>query len=71
MIRSVWSPRIDADDFARIGAHVDDGSLTLGELLQRITDHIPNHVRAIEEKRRALNVDSARMPLHLAGVGIR
>jgi hypothetical protein len=40
-------------------------------LLQRITDHIPQHVRHIEEKRRALNVGEIEMPLHMAGVGIR
>jgi hypothetical protein len=61
---------IDADEFERIGMHSDGGPLTLGDLLQRITDHIPQHVRHIEEKRRALNVGEIEMPLHMAGVGI-
>jgi hypothetical protein len=41
-------------DFQRRGGHSRDGALTLEVLLQRITDHIPHHVRFIEEKRRAL-----------------
>jgi hypothetical protein len=62
---------IDADDFVRIGVHQDDGPLTLCELLERVTDHIPHHVRSIEEKRRALDVGGIGMPLHLAAVGVR
>jgi hypothetical protein len=62
---------IDADDFARVGMHSEDGPLPLSELLQRVTDHIPHHVRAIEEKRHALNAGGIQMPLHMAGVGIR
>jgi uncharacterized damage-inducible protein DinB len=41
-------------DFQRAGAHSRDGVLTLEVLLQRITAHIPHHVRFIEEKKRAL-----------------
>jgi len=41
-------------DFQRRGGHSRDGALTLEVLLQRITDHIPHHIRFIEEKRRAL-----------------
>ena len=41
-------------DFQRSGGHSRDGALTLGELLQRITAHIPHHVHFIEEKKRAL-----------------
>jgi uncharacterized damage-inducible protein DinB len=41
-------------DFQRRGGHSRDGMLTLEVLLQRITDHIPHHVRFIEEKRRAM-----------------
>jgi len=62
---------IDADDFERLGMHATDGQLTLADLLQRITDHIPHHVRSIDEKRKALNVGKIKMPLHMAGVGIR
>lgn len=42
------------DDFQRKGGHSRDGVLTLEGLVQRITNHIPHHVRLIEEKRRAL-----------------
>jgi DinB superfamily len=42
------------EDFQRKGGHSRDGALTLENLLQRITAHIPHHVRFIEEKRRAL-----------------
>ena len=41
-------------DFGRRGRHARDGALTLENLLRRVTDHIPHHVRFIEEKRRAL-----------------
>jgi hypothetical protein len=62
---------IDADDFVRIGMHQDDGPLTLSELLEHVTDHIPHHVRSIEEKRRALDVGGIEMPFHMAALGIR
>ncbi|HEV8062825.1 MAG TPA: DinB family protein [Gemmataceae bacterium] len=42
------------EDFGRRGAHSRDGTLTLENLLQRITNHIPHHVEFIEEKKRAL-----------------
>ena len=42
------------EDFQRQGGHSRDGALTLEVLLQRITAHIPHHVRFIEEKRRAV-----------------
>lgn len=41
-------------DFQRSGVHSDDGPLTLETLLQRITNHVPHHVRFIEEKKVAL-----------------
>jgi hypothetical protein len=44
------------DDFQRKGGHSRDGTLTLEVLLQRIIDHIPHHVRFIEEKRRAMSI---------------
>jgi hypothetical protein len=43
------------EDFQRQGTHSRDGSLTLENLIQRVTGHIPHHVRFIEEKRRALS----------------
>src|SRR5262249_5231936 len=42
------------EDFQRFGLHSRDGALTLEDLLQRVTAHLPHHVRFIEEKRRAL-----------------
>jgi uncharacterized damage-inducible protein DinB len=42
------------EDFQRHGTHSRDGTLTLENLLQRVTAHIPHHVQFIEEKRRAM-----------------
>ena len=42
------------EDFQRFGLHSRDGALTLENLLQRVTAHIPHHIQFIEEKRRAL-----------------
>jgi hypothetical protein len=41
-------------DFQRRGVHSESGPLTLETLVQRITGHIPHHVRFIDEKRKAL-----------------
>jgi hypothetical protein len=41
-------------DFQRHGIHSEYGPLTLETILQRVTGHIPHHVRFIEEKRKAL-----------------
>ena len=46
--------RLRPEDFQRKGGLSRDGALTLEVLLQRITAHIPHHVRFIEEKRRAM-----------------
>jgi uncharacterized damage-inducible protein DinB len=40
---------------ARVGVHNERGPRTLEQLLQTATQHIPHHVKFIEEKRRALN----------------
>ena len=61
---------IDADDFKRKGIHSVDGPLTLADLLQRATDHIPHHAQYIEEKRKALNIGERAIPFHLASVGV-
>lgn len=45
---------LQREDFQRRGVHSVDGPLTLATLLQRITGHIPHHVRHIDEKRQAL-----------------
>ena len=42
------------EDFQRKGIHSERGPITLEELLTGITNHIPHHVRFIEEKRAAL-----------------
>ena len=42
------------EDFQRRGMHSESGPLTLETLFQRITGHIPHHVRFIDEKRKAL-----------------
>lgn len=45
---------LSADDFQRIGHHSEAGPMTLEKLLTNITNHLPHHVRFIEEKRRAM-----------------
>ncbi len=42
------------EDFQRRGIHLESGPLTLETLTERLTGHIPHHVRFIEEKRKAL-----------------
>ena len=42
--------------WSRAGVHSEYGPLPLDELLRRITNHLPHHVKFIEEKRRALGV---------------
>ncbi|HUG94338.1 MAG TPA: DinB family protein [Planctomycetaceae bacterium] len=42
-------------DFQRTANHSIDGPVTLETLLRRITEHIPHHIRFIEEKRQALS----------------
>ncbi len=46
--------QLDTKDFQRIGIHLEAGPLTLTQLLQNITGHIPHHLRFVEEKRKAL-----------------
>lgn len=45
---------LQPEDFQRRGVHSESGPLTLQTLVERITGHIPHHIRFIEEKRRAL-----------------
>ena len=40
----------------RVGIHSEAGPLSLKELLTRITNHIPHHVKFIVEKRKALGL---------------
>ena len=44
------------EDFQRRGIHSESGPMTLEALVQRVTGHIPHHVRFIEEKRKALGL---------------
>ncbi|MEM6778331.1 MAG: DinB family protein [Planctomycetota bacterium] len=53
LIREHMAPilrSMDRRDFQRMGHHSLDGPMTIMTLLQRITDHIPHHVRFINEK---------------------
>ena len=52
MGRILWN--LEPVRFQRTGNHSTDGPLTLENLLQRITGHIPHHIRFIEEKRAAM-----------------
>lgn len=45
---------LPAAAFERTGIHSEDGPLTLRTLLERITNHIPHHVKFIAEKKQAL-----------------
>jgi uncharacterized damage-inducible protein DinB len=40
----------DIEDFQRTGVHSESGPLTLETLLERITRHIPHHIRFIDDK---------------------
>ena len=44
------------DDFARIGNHTAAGPLTLQQLVERATNHVPHHVNFIAQKRQALGI---------------
>jgi hypothetical protein len=44
------------EDFQRQGLHSESGPITLNTLVEHITNHIPLHVRTIEEKRKALGL---------------
>jgi len=47
---------LSPEQFQRTGIHSRDGELSLATLLDRITNHIPHHIRLIREKREAMNV---------------
>ena len=42
-------------DFQRQGIHSEAGPITLEQLLISVTDHVPHHIRFIDEKRAALS----------------
>lgn len=43
-------------DLSRRGIHTEAGPLSLEQLLQRISNHLPHHVTFIHEKRQALGL---------------
>ena len=45
---------LDPSALQRTGRHSVDGPLTAATFLQRITNHLPHHLRFIQEKREAL-----------------
>ena len=44
-------------DFGRLGHHNEAGPLSLGALLQSVTEHLVHHTRLIDQKRRALGTE--------------
>ena len=54
---STWGRSCESlkpEDFQRRGIHSEAGPITLEKLLTNITNHIPHHVKFIDEKRAAL-----------------
>jgi hypothetical protein len=47
---------LPASAFERRGTHSEAGPMTVEALLRRITNHVPHHVKFIEEKRRKMGV---------------
>src|SRR3954462_13229749 len=45
---------LKAEDFQRTGNHAEAGQMTLEDLLRNIGNHVPHHVRFIDDKRKAL-----------------
>jgi len=45
---------LQPEDLQRRGIHDKRGPMTLATILERVTGHIPHHVGAIEEKRKAM-----------------
>lgn len=45
---------LSSESFQRTGRHAEDGLIDLQTLLLRITQHLPHHVKFINEKREAL-----------------
>lgn len=47
---------LKSDDFQRTGNHAQAGPMTLEVLLRNITNHVPHHIRFINDKRHALGL---------------
>lgn len=50
---------LNGSDWERTGVHSERGEVTLRQIVETATRHIPHHVRFIEEKRRALQTAEA------------
>src|SRR5207245_9663610 len=48
--------KLPAEALARLGQHNERGPQTLEQLLTTMSNHIPHHVKFIEEKRKALGL---------------
>jgi uncharacterized damage-inducible protein DinB len=48
--------KLDPEALQRVGTHSEKGPRTLQQILTSAIEHIPHHVRFIEEKRRALGL---------------
>lgn len=46
---------LNENQFLRTGLHSHDGEVTIADLLERVTHHIPHHIQMIQEKREALS----------------
>ena len=46
---------LNPEDFERTVQHSESGLMTLERLLAHITNHIPHHIKFIEEKRQAMD----------------
>ena len=44
------------EDFQRRGIHSESGPMILDAMIERITGHIPHHLRFIEDKRAAMGI---------------
>jgi uncharacterized damage-inducible protein DinB len=58
MVRILRS--LPSEAFERTGIHAVRGPMTLWTLLEAITNHIPHHVRFIEEKKQAMTFPSPK-----------
>jgi hypothetical protein len=47
---------LPADAWERTGIHSEKGKVTLLDLLKSVANHIPSHIKFIEEKRKALGI---------------
>jgi uncharacterized damage-inducible protein DinB len=49
---------LPAEALQRAGVHSERGPVTLEQLLSLVTNHVPHHVRFIDEKRQALGLSA-------------